>query len=351
MRSFIVIWVVMALVVGPQWHCTPSVFREVYPTLLDGKYDSEFPYKGCSQQLEEIASSVRMLNAIAYYRNFVFPVEEKITLERLREPMILDRAERIVYQNRTSSGSATTISASPNNVLFLTCEHIIHFEDTLITYYLGSDRKPTPYVRSYSIKERQQTYVLGLSAGGAAEILARDETVDLALVGMKVGPGNPFQTTVFRYPLGKAKELEWGAFVYVYGYPSGHRMVTKAIVSNPNKDRRGSFLIDAGFKRGFSGGVVLAIRDGVPNFELVGLVRAAKGTSELFVSPVREGETIEFDSSIPYHGELFVEQRSDIDYGVAETISAETIAEFLARFQNDILNNGYLLPWASLQAR
>ena len=45
--------------------CGTSVYREVYPTLMDGKYDSEFPYRGCSAQLEEIGESVKMINAIA----------------------------------------------------------------------------------------------------------------------------------------------------------------------------------------------------------------------------------------------------------------------------------------------
>ena len=54
--------------------CSSSVYRDVYPTLIDGRYDSEFPYKGCSRQLEEISETVQMLNCIAYYRTYSFGV-------------------------------------------------------------------------------------------------------------------------------------------------------------------------------------------------------------------------------------------------------------------------------------
>ena len=31
--------------------CSTYIMETVYPTLNDGKYDSEFPYKNCSEQL------------------------------------------------------------------------------------------------------------------------------------------------------------------------------------------------------------------------------------------------------------------------------------------------------------
>jgi hypothetical protein len=59
--------------------CSASVYRDVYPTLSDGHYDSEFPYRGCSKQLEEISESVNMLSCIAYYRTYFFLPEEHVT--------------------------------------------------------------------------------------------------------------------------------------------------------------------------------------------------------------------------------------------------------------------------------
>jgi|GEM_PF-2331111 hypothetical protein len=45
--------------------CSSSVYKDVYPTLLDGRYDSEFPYRGCSQQLEEVAETVKRITVMA----------------------------------------------------------------------------------------------------------------------------------------------------------------------------------------------------------------------------------------------------------------------------------------------
>ena len=64
------------------------------------------------------------------------------------------------------------------------------------------------------------------------------------------------------------------------GFPMNYKMVSNAIVSSPNYDGKGGFLIDAVVNKGFSGGVVLAIKDGIPNFELVGIIRAVPEENE-----------------------------------------------------------------------
>ncbi len=38
--------------------CSAVSYKEIYPTLADGKYDSEFPYKGASDELREISATV-----------------------------------------------------------------------------------------------------------------------------------------------------------------------------------------------------------------------------------------------------------------------------------------------------
>ena len=65
----------------------------------------------------------------------------------------------------------------------------------------------------------------------------------------------------------------------------GHKMITRGIVSNTRDDKSDSFLIDALFNRGFSGGIILAIRDGVPNFELVGMAKSVSAKNEYLLTP------------------------------------------------------------------
>jgi hypothetical protein len=323
--------------------CSTTTYRDVYPTLTDGKYDSEFPYRGCSVQLEQISESVRMVSCIAYYKSLVFSFEAKVRLKEIHDPFLKDKAEKEVFLNQTASGSATVIYCQNKRIALLTCAHVVDFPDTIITYYNGEDKKQTEFIQRIAVKDRQTNYVAAIQGLHNLEILAINQENDIALIGQTIESPVAPNITVFNYPIGKAKELEWGAFVYLFGYPAGYRVVTKAIVSNPNRDRYGSFLTDAVFNRGFSGGIVLAIRDGVPNFELVGMMKLVPGYQHYYLTPAKEGEQIEFDPNIPFKGDIFAESRTDIIYGVAPAIPAELIVDFLQTNQQNLSDRGYYL--------
>jgi hypothetical protein len=321
--------------------CSTTSYREVFPLLTDGRYDSEFPYRGCSAQLEQISESVRMISCIAYYKSWVFPAEAKITVRDIHDPSLIKKAEKEVYLNQTASGSATVIYCENRRIALLTCAHVVNFSDTIFTFYRGEDQKPTEFIQSIAVKDHQTNYVATIQGARNLEILVLDKENDLALIGQKMEFTADSRITVFNYPIGKAKELEWGAFVYLFGYPAGYRIVTKAIVSNPNRDKYGSFLTDAVFNRGFSGGIVLAIRDGVPNFELVGMMKLVPGHQHYYLSPAKEGEQLEFDPNIPFTGDVYAESRVDIIYGVAPAIPAEMIVEFLKSNEETLIDQGY----------
>lgn len=311
----------------------------MYPNLLDGRYDSEFPYKDCSKQLEEIASSVKMINCVAYYRSYLFPREAEVTLEKLRNNSVRNYAIKEIYLNKSSSGTATVLLSSPSHVLLVTCAHVVNFQDTIVSYYYNEANQPTSYIRTVGFKERQSNYAAGIVGSRELEILVQDTQRDVAFVGARVL--SDFPPPSLRYPIGNARELEWGSFVYVFGYPAGQCVVTKAIVSSPKKDKYGSFLIDAVVNRGFSGGLVLAIRDGVPNFEVVGMVRLVVARAEYYLSPAREGTTIEYDPDLPYQGEMYIDRRLSIEYGVTQVISSEAMLEVLETQRHKLSALGY----------
>jgi len=323
--------------------CSSTSYREVYPILADGKYDSEFPYRGCSAQLEKISESVRMISCIAYYKSYIFPLEAKIRRGDLQDPLLKEKAVKEVFLNRTSSGSATIICSENKRIAFLTCAHVVAFPDTIITYYRKEDRKQTEFIQSLALKDHQSNYVASIQGGGDLEILAIDKESDLTVVGQKMYETSTQNVPIFNYPIGRAKELEWGTFVYLFGYPTGYQMVTKGIVSSPNRDKHGSFLTDAVSNRGFSGGIVLAIRDGVPNFELVGIVTLVPARQQYFMTPFKEGETADFELDVPFKGDLYVESRADIIYGIAPAISSEVIVDFLEKYQQQLQEKGYNL--------
>jgi hypothetical protein len=326
--------------------CAPT-YRDIFPTLADGKYDSEFPYRACSKQLEEIAESIQMVNGIGYYRDYTFEEREKVTRLSVTPELLAGREARTTIFPSQLSGTATIITADDRHAVLMTCAHVVDFPDTVYAYYPGPDYKPGPYIRAIAVKEKQSIYVALLPEGGEIDILAMDRELDVALLG-KTFSRPPFpMVRAFPYPAGRARELEWGTFVYLFGYPSGRKMITKAIVSNPNKDRAGSFFIDAVFNKGFSGGIALAVRDGVPNFELAGMVRMMLAHTSFVLGPPPDDSGVAYDTSVPYSGDMYVQRHTEIEYGMAQAIPIESIQEFIERQAPALERRGYAVHFGA----
>ncbi|OGU36191.1 MAG: hypothetical protein A2068_08275 [Ignavibacteria bacterium GWB2_35_6b] len=311
--------------------CSPTsqIYETAYPTLNDGKYDSEFPYKSSSKQLEEISHSIKMINVLVFYTSYFFDEQTKLTAADLQQNNFIEKSYQKTSFHQPSSGTATVIRSSIDEVVLLTCAHIIDFPDTIITYHSNENGSATKFIESVSIKNEQSNYIPDFPDGGKVEIIAVDNKNDLALIGRKIDAKSFTNFPKLNYPKGKAKELEWGSFIYAFGYPLGQKMISKGIVSSPNFDGNGTFLIDAVFNRGFSGGVVLAIRDGVPNFELVGLVRSVPAEIEYILRPAQQNEINSFNPTLPYKGEVYIDQQKTMKYGVTRVIPIEVIEEFI----------------------
>jgi len=325
--------------------CSSYVLKEAYPTLSDGLYDSEFPYRGCSQQLEEIAQSVKRLTIMVHYKTYSFRREDSVRVSDIAGDF-LDRQERFsAFQNYSTAGTGTLIYKDNTKFALLTCGHVVDFSDTIITRYSGSDYRLTPFIRTISVKSNQMIYLINEVGGGIAlDILAFDRAADLAILGHEITPLQSVTLPVFSYPLGKTKDLEWGSFVYVFGYPAGYRMVTKGIVSLSGKPL-GSFVVDAVVSPGSSGSIALAIRDGVPNFELVGMIKMIPAQTSYVLTPSKEGD-VEYDPIEPYHGEMFVQRKAEIQQGIAVAIPTEAIVAFIEKNRSRFLQQGYdLTSW------
>jgi hypothetical protein len=117
-------------------------------------------------------------------------------------------------------------------------------------------------------------------------------------------------------------------------------MLTNAIVSSPRKDAEGSFYIDAVLSQGSSGGIVLAIRDGIPNFETVGIVRVVPARFSYFLAP-GDSAAEEYEQYIPYKGDVFVRKRTDLETGVTKCVSAESVRRSLERAKEQMAGRGY----------
>lgn len=323
--------------------CSSTIYKAVYPTLSDGKYDSEFPYKGSSEELEQISKTVHRVNSIAFYKAYIFNQGSHIKRSELSKNILENNSNSVGYFDKSSSGTATTIYSQNGKVALLTCAHVVSFPDTILSYYTDKNGRFTEYLESVSIRENQLIFAAGFPGNGDMDVIALDRENDLALLGKTFSALGNTNFPVFPYPKGKAKELEWGTFVYVFGYPMNYKMVSKAIVSSPDYDSKGSFLIDAVVNRGFSGGVVLSIRDGIPNFEFVGIIRAVPEEVHYVLRPEKLANNVQYSPVVPYGGNEYAVQTEDLKYGIAKVIPMEIITGFLEKNEGLLEKKDYLL--------
>ncbi|HEY6952448.1 MAG TPA: serine protease, partial [Bacteroidota bacterium] len=244
------------------------------------------------------------------------------------------------FSDNSVRGTATVIANDGRKIALLTCAHVVSFPDTVTAYYFGADKRPTRYLRSVSVKMKQFNFVSPFPENGSVELVVVDAATDIAVVGRQLDSEISRGIPVFRYPLGKAMELGWGSFVYVFSFPAGVKMITKGIVSSPRKDSEGSFYVDAPLSSGSSGGIVLAIRDGIPNFELVGIVRIVPAKFTYYLAP-KEKNDEDYNLYDPYTGETYVRKRTDLELGVTKCIPAEAVRELLKRHERELVAQGY----------
>jgi hypothetical protein len=321
--------------------CNTTSYDAVYPTLSDGKYDSEFPYRNCSAQLEEIAGSLVKMNVLVFYNTYSFSPEPGMSLTGIRKADNLEEtASSVNVFSESVSGTAIIIDISGQKAAYLSCAHIVDYPDTVISYY------EAPFdniVQAVAIKARQQNSVSTRLMSGDPEILAIDTENDIAILGSTFEGSYPDGLGAFKFPMGRSEELEWGSFVYIMGYPLGNAMITRAIVSDPGRIRKGSFLIDAVFNRGFSGSPVIAVRDGVPNFEIVGMVKSSAAEQKQYLIPEIDNEPGRISLDENYEGNIRVSTENEIRYGITYSITTDALRSFYRNHRKDLLERGYNL--------
>ncbi len=338
---------IVCIFAGLLMSCSGNLYRSVYPLLSDGKYDSEFPYRNCSQEIKAISETIVKIYCTTQYKIYYFDRSDKMTHADIKEKLLV-KCKSVSYGDNPVSGSSLVISSNSQAVLLLTCSHVVFHSDSIFTYYKEDGKNNPRYIRTCAIKTRERLLAAGFPEDGMIELIAQDTESDIALVG-KVWQQPPDKyIPAFSYPIGKSKELEWGSFVYMIGYPQGQEMVTKAIVSQPDRDGHGAFLLDGIFNRGFSGGVVLGIRDGVPNFEMVGMAYSTSGAPEAILIPSPDAE---YDMQVPYDGELYVASVNRINYGITFITPAETIIDFLKKQETKIRESFYKMGLASFLSK
>jgi len=322
--------------------CPRPINTIVRSVKADGQYDTEYPSANCAGELEKISQSIKLLNSIAYYKQYVFPDSAHIRYKEIERSTLNSPDNEINYFNNTASGTATLILSSQTTAALLTCAHIIDFPDTIIRYMKGNYPEKS-YIKSIAYKEKQINYINDLPEGNEIELLVIDRENDIAIVGRhsSIITEDTRLQPVISCPIGKARDLHLGNFVYLMGFPRGNKMISSGLVSDPGRGRDGGFLVDTPFNRGFSGGIVLAIRDGVPNFELVGIAKSSAAEFEHVLRPAEQTDFAQYDMFTPYAGDVYIDNKASIQYGVTNIVPIETVIRIIKQKNRHLTLLGY----------
>lgn len=321
------------------YSCSHKSIQVVQQIDETARYSTGFPGKNTSTDLERVMFSVKKIKNYSSYRTYIFDDNSRITIKDLNSDGLLEHTTAGIVTNDATSGTATVIFSDGKHIALLTCNHAVKAPDTLFQWAEYSDLNNNHYIHSVSIKIKQQLYISGLPAGSKFEVLASDTKNDIAIIGTSfTDPLNDVQPLA--YPCGKSSDLKWGSFIYIAGYPTGQQMVTHGIVSTlPEKS--GSFLTDAPFNEGFSGGIAIAVTDIGGRFEMVGMARSVTASYGYVLKPEKENHEFTYNPDLPYTGKIFVNQKKDLNYGVTSVISIDQIRLFYSENRTNLIAKGF----------
>jgi len=297
-------------------------------------YQTAYPKRDVSGQLEQVFRSVKRAQVTGFYDTYRFALADSITAEAVGQRGTYRRATERFSFDRTRVGTATIVSVSGGHATLVTDNHVTTLPDTIVVYHSERGRsdpedRPGRFVESVSIRTSSRYLVIGLPDNRPFTVQARDSAADVAVLDVRL-PDGPLAeiVPVLTVPVGNPARLSLGSFVYVLGYPRGFQMVTRGIVSEPDRSRDHSFLLDGLFNRGISGGLILAVRGEGSALEWVGMARSA--ASEPVYSLLPEYRALaEEDLTVPYEGRLYLQRTARIDYGITFTVPVNVVQQVL----------------------
>ncbi len=330
MRKIYYLFLIVLLFQG----CLINRSRNTDNIFADNRYDSEAPTRSISKELEFVSNTVRKLNVVAFYMTYELPPGAITEKSKLTKGNLIIKATATHVSNQSVSGTVTVIYNKEKLIGMLTCNHIVDFPDTVFDLY----RSKIQGFRSVSVKVKQNNFVTGMPPGSEVKIIAQDKANDIAFLKQEIEVAGA-NIKVMDFPLGSSKYFDWGSRVWIVGYPLGNLMVTEAIVSKSNSKRDTRFLTNAVFNQGISGSPVIALRDGVPNFELVGMAASTSAKSIYYLKPDNPEKFTQSDE--PFVGEVVLANERLINYGVTYSVTIDEIRRFLQSNGTILSSEGY----------
>jgi len=336
-RSTLIIFITGLMVAFSIYGCgTRQVITE--GNAGDGYYKNNAQTDRFRQQVERGFESVRRLQNTVMYRTYLFNPNQTITRSQIGSFNIENVAVASEVESVTNAGTATVLSNNGIKAVFLTASHTVSRPDTVIHIYDIDTGSPEDRVEAVSIKISENHFVIADAGIVGLDLVASNRSKDLALLISNEPIEEQYNLDAIALDPGKFNEVEWGDEVVAMGYPRGVQMITKGVASLSNHPHR-SLVMDLNINRGFSGGIVFALRSDGSGMEWVGMITSAMGERELYLAP-EDGIQTDYNPEIPYRGESYVKSRPVIYYGISYAVDINEISRFIQENRNLLRSRG-----------
>lgn len=221
------------------------------------------------------------------------------------------------------NGVGLILYRDDRRAVVLTSAHILLRPDTINSYYRDNTARLTSVLQSRAIKTSANFFAIGQANQFlTAEIIHADQKADLALLEVTASPGLGI---VFPFEFAYGREMGWGDFAYVIGYPREVRQLTSGLVSQiPNP---GAFVLDVVARQGYSGGPVFLVNPH-KGLELAGVVRGVPVNKLNYIAPPAGLPAGQFLRSEDWQTSS-AQEIDLIDYGTTYAINSEVVGKFL----------------------
>ncbi len=247
------------------------------------------------------------------------PVGYRLSVTRSSDG-ILRHNEEIAF-----SGGGIIVNKNPgiDRYVILTSSHLVSVRDTVDTFYLDKNGKPTDMVFQRRIVRKNQLTVRGPGNWRvAAELLAKNPIDDIALITVKAERSLGY---TYNNQMDYDLDLSWGDWVFLFGYPKEIKQMTGGWVSQ--SPYRGTFSVDAVVRFGFSGSPVFAFSKNRQELILAGIVKSVPSSSFEYIAP---------DGSLPVGyalrqsdlEKMAVKREMVVNYGTVYCVNSQRIRSF-----------------------
>lgn len=294
-------------------------------------------------QIKESFNSVKRLQNSVVYRHFVFDRDSLPTKAELEGVDIRRMATDSYIDDHSNAGTAIVMSTGRRGAAILTASHVVTYPDTIWHYHSESMSGINALIEGVSIKQSTSHFIIDEATFIGFEIIANDPRRDLALLVETSSSNENQKMTPLKIEPGSHSTLDWTDLVYAVGYPRGIQMVTSAMVSNYQISPRRSYILDASFNRGFSGGAIFSVKSDGSGLEWVGVLSAAYAEPEYYLAPAEIDED-DLNLSLEYRGAIFIERAARVNYGITYAVGMNEVRDFFREVQSQTRRHSVFLP-------